>query len=131
MGAMLSEPRTWSTLAYFLSMLPIGVLYFVTSIVGLTISLTFILMPIAAALGRVGVFGSDAVESFANARPEVLWNTPLALLMMVAGVLLLTSLMHLARGVGRLHAWYAKSMLVARTSGPGTVDESPMVLAAH
>jgi uncharacterized membrane protein len=131
MGVMLSEPRTWSTLAYFLSMLPIGILYFVTSIVGLTVSLTFILMPIAAALGRAGLFGSNAVEIFSNAQPEVLWNTPLAFLMMVAGVLLLTSLMHLARGVGRLHAWYAKSMLVARTSAPGTTDESPMVLTAH
>ena len=31
----------------------------------------------------------------------------------VAGVVLLTLLMHLARGIGRLHAMYAKALLVA------------------
>jgi hypothetical protein len=38
------------------------------------------------------------------------WAIPLLVL---AGVLLLTLLMHLARGVGRLHALYAKALLVA------------------
>jgi len=39
-----------------------------------------------------------------------LWAMPL---MVLTGVLLLTLLMHLARGVGRLHAMYAKALLVA------------------
>lgn len=34
-------------------------------------------------------------------------------LKVLAGVLLLTLLMHVARGVGRLHAMYAKALLVA------------------
>jgi len=40
--------------------------------------------------------------------------------------------MHLARGVGRLHALFAKSMLVARTASntPQTL-ESGAPLAAH
>jgi len=38
------------------------------------------------------------------------WAMPL---MVLAGVLLLTLLMHVARGVGRLHATYAKVLLVA------------------
>jgi hypothetical protein len=37
-------------------------------------------------------------------------------LMVLAGVLLLTLLMHLARGIGRLHALYAKASLVAPTA---------------
>jgi hypothetical protein len=50
----------------------------------------------------------------------------------VAGVLLLTSFMHLARGVGKLHALFAKSMLVARVA-PGTPGSAPSgaALAAH
>jgi len=127
---MLKDRRTWSTLVYFLSMLPIGIVYFVTSIVGLSVSLAFILMPIAAALGHYGLFGANAVEIFADAKPEILWNTPLALLLMVAGLLLLTSLMHMARGIGRLHAWYAKSLLVARAAAPGPLDESAAVSTA-
>ncbi len=82
-------------------------------------------------LTRLGLFGPGAVELFSNAQPHVLWNTPLALLLMVAGILLLTSLMHLARGIGRLHAWYAKSLLVTRTSTPGRVEQAGMVAAAH
>jgi hypothetical protein len=37
-------------------------------------------------------------------------------LLVLAGVLLLTLLMHLARGIGRLHALYAKALLVAPTA---------------
>jgi uncharacterized membrane protein len=130
-GAMLKDGRTWSTLVYFLTMLPIGVVYFVTAVVGLTVSLTFILTPIASMLGHFGLFGSDAMEVFSRAQPEILWNSPLALLLMIAGVLLLTSLMHLARGVGRLHAWYAKTLLVARTAAPDTLEDAPRVATAH
>ncbi len=39
----------------------------------------------------------------------ILWGVPL----MLVGILLLTLLMHLARGIGRLHALYAKALLVA------------------
>jgi hypothetical protein len=130
-AAMLRDRRTWSTLVYFLSMLPIGVVYFVTAVVGLTVSLTFMLMPIAAALSRLGWFGPGAVEVFSDAQPHVLWTTPLALLLMAAGILLLTSVMHLARGIGRLHAGYAKSLLVARTSAPVAMDQAPSIATAH
>ncbi len=34
-GEMLKDPRTWTTIAYFILMLPIGILYFVTALVGL------------------------------------------------------------------------------------------------
>jgi hypothetical protein len=43
-----------------------------------------------------------------------LWVLPF---MMAAGVLLLTVLMHLARGVGQLHAQIAKALLVDHGRG--------------
>ena len=46
---------------------------------------------------------------------ESLWALPF---MMLAGVLLLTLLMHVARGIGRLHAMYAKALLVAPAARP-------------
>ena len=50
----------------------------------------------------------------------------------VVGIVVLAALMHLARGVGRLHAGYAKSMLVARVgSDPAETAESAAALAAH
>jgi hypothetical protein len=57
---------------------------------------------------------------FEDAQPQWLFDSGIAIpLMAVLGALLLTSLLHLARGVGRLHARFAKSMLVAR-AGPST-----------
>jgi uncharacterized membrane protein len=117
MGEMLKDRRTWTTLAYFLLMLPIGILYFVIAVVGLTVSLTFIALPIAAFLSRWGLFGMGGVEVFENVHPQWLFDSALAIPVMAAlGVLLLTSFMHLARGVGRLHAKFAKSLLVARVN---------------
>ena len=131
-GEMLKDRRTWTTIAYFLSMLPIGIIYFVLAVAGLSISLTLIALPIAVVLSQAGWFGISASEVFSTAQPEWIFNTGFGIpILGVAGVLLLTSLMHLARGIGRLHAMYAKAMLVARTA-PGTPEslESGAPLAA-
>jgi uncharacterized membrane protein len=132
-GEMLKDRRTWTTIAYFLSMLPIGILYFVLAVAGLSISLTLIALPITVVLSQAGWFGVSATEIFGTAQPEWIFNTGFAIpILGLAGLLLLTSLMHLARGIGRLHAMYAKSMLVARVaSGPAETPESAAAFAAH
>jgi hypothetical protein len=132
MGEMLKDRRTWTTLAYFLSMLPIGIIYFVLAVAGLSISLTLIALPITVMMSQAGWFGMTATEIFSTAQPEWIFNTGFAIpILGVAGLLLLTSLMHLARGIGRLHAMYAKSMLVARVaSGSAETEESAAALAA-
>jgi uncharacterized membrane protein len=131
-GEMLKDRRTWTTIAYFLSMLPIGIIYFVLAVAGLSISLTFIALPITVVLSQAGWLGITASEVFSTAQPEWIFNTGFGIpILGVAGVLLLTSLMHLARGIGRLHAMYAKAMLVARTaSGPAETLESGAPLTA-
>jgi uncharacterized membrane protein len=130
---MLRDPRTWTTIAYFILMLPIGIVYFVIAVVGLSVSLSFIALPVVAVLSQAGLFGLTGVEVFSQIQPEWLFDSGLAIPVLgVAGVLLLTSLMHLARGIGRLHAMFAKSMLVARTA-PSTpeIAESGAAMAAH
>lgn len=132
-GQMLRDRRTWTTIAYFILMLPIGILYFVTAVVGLCVSLAFIALPITVICAQAGWFGMGGIEAFSQAQPEWLFDSGIAVpILGVAGVLLLTSLMHLARGVGKLHALYAKSMLVARIA-PGTLASaaSGAPLAAH
>jgi uncharacterized membrane protein len=116
-GEMLRDRRTWTTIAYFILMLPIGILYFVLAVAGLSVSLSLIALPIAVVLAQAGWFGMSGIEVFSNAQPEWIFNTGFGIpILGVAGVLLLTSWMHLARGIGRLHAMFAKSMLVARTA---------------
>jgi uncharacterized membrane protein len=133
MGEMLRDRRTWSTIAYFVLMLPIGIVYFVTAVVGLSVSLAFIALPIAVVLGQAGWFGMDGLEVFSQVQPEWLFESGMAVPVLgVAGLLLLTSLMHLARGIGKLHAMFAKSMLVAR-SAPAASEAaaSGAPVAAH
>jgi uncharacterized membrane protein len=116
-GEMLRDRRTWTTIAYFILMLPIGILYFVIAVTGLAVSLSFIVLPVAAILARAGWFGMGGVEIFSGAQPAWIFNTGFGIpILGLSGVLLLTALMHLARGIGRVHALFAKSMLVARTA---------------
>lgn len=109
-GEMLKDRRTWTTLAYLVLMLPLGIAYFVIAVVGLSVSLSFIFAPLVQ---LAGVHGWFVEPGTLHLNPEWL-GSPWALpFVMLVGVLLLTLLMHLARGVGRLHALYAKALLVA------------------
>ena len=51
---MLTDRRTWSTLAYLVLMLPIGIIYFVIAVVGLSLSLSFIFAPLIVLGDRIG-----------------------------------------------------------------------------
>src|SRR5580692_1880428 len=46
-GEMLKDVRTWTTLAYLLLMLPLGIVYFVIAVTGLAVSAAFIGTPLA------------------------------------------------------------------------------------
>jgi uncharacterized membrane protein len=109
-GQMLKDRRTWTTLAYLVLMLPLGIVYFVIAVVGLSMSLGFIFAPLVELASNYGWFGIPGYVHTSPAWLGSLWALPL---MILAGVLLLTLLMHLARGIGRLHAMYAKALLVA------------------
>ena len=102
-GAMFSDPRTWATLVYFLLMLPLGIIYFTLMMAGLLLSLLTLVSPLMALLDNGGVYvgGMDLLQ--------YPWTWPLLVL---AGALMLTLTLHLARGLGRLHGQLAKHLLV-------------------
>lgn len=120
--AMLADSRTWTTLAYDVLMLPLGIAYFVMAMVGLSVGLSLIAVPVIEGLHALGAF--DANSFFAHGvhaghdgsgvhmSPEWLGSPAGLVFCGVIGVLVLTSTLHLARGVTRLHAGLAKSMLV-------------------
>jgi uncharacterized membrane protein len=112
---MLKDRRTWTTLAYLILMLPLGIIYFVIAVVGVALSLALIFAPLLEAAATYGWFGLSGEIDWDPSWLGSLWAKPL---MMLAGVVLLTLLMHLARGVGRLHAMYAKALLVAPAAAP-------------
>ncbi len=113
---MLLDRRTWTTMFYFLLMLPLGILYFVIVTVGICVSIGLIGGSIAALLLAAGVgsggFSLDDHEVFFGPSPL------LAPLVLICGVLLLTLVMHVVRGIGRGHGALAKHLLVARADTP-------------
>ena len=96
-----SDRRTWSSIAYLLTMLPLGIAYFVAAVTIGAVSLAFITAPISLLIAA----GANDVQ------PES-WSWPLAILLVPAGALGLLGLLHLARAVGAVHGAYAKAMLV-------------------
>lgn len=110
---MLSDWRTWSTLVYFVLMLPLGIAYFTVAVTGLSVGAAFVAAPIVAVLQHLGWLEGTWLYEGGHIEPEWLAGFWGLLLLFVLGVALVTLLMHLARGVGRLHAKLAKALLVA------------------
>ncbi len=109
---MLFDRRTWTTMFYFLLMLPLGILYFVIATVGICVSIGLIGGSIAGVLMSAGIGGgSISLDDHA----VYFGPSPLAApFLLIGGILLLTAVMHLIRGIGRGHGTLAKHLLVAR-----------------
>lgn len=101
--AMVTDGRTWSTLLYMVLMLPLGVVYFTVSVAGLATSFGLIAAPVAS------LFVDDVRVDFDFGVLPPAIALPLS---MLAGVVLLFAVLHLARGIGRMHAQLAKNLLV-------------------
>jgi len=107
---MLTDRRTWTTMFYFLLMLPLGILYFTIAITGIAVSLGLVFGSIAGLLMATGIgTGSINMDDAIYFGP----SPALAPLLFIVGVLLLTGMMHLVRGIGRAHGTLAKNLLVA------------------
>jgi uncharacterized membrane protein len=109
--AMLRDARTWTTLAYLVMMLPIGIVYFSVAVTGLSVGVAFLLVPV------VGIAQRSEWWVSSNTGPLIFtpaWlDTPVGWVFCAAfGVVVLTSLLHVARLVVGLHARAAKALLV-------------------
>jgi uncharacterized membrane protein len=114
-GEMLGDARTWTTLAYLVLMLPLGIVYFTVAITGLALSVSFIGAPLGLLSQHFGWhFYTVSFGNYTVGSSE--YSGVAALVLLPIGVLLLTLLLHLARGLIRLHAHLAKALLVV----PGT-----------
>jgi hypothetical protein len=112
---MLKDLRTWTTLAYLLLMLPLGVVYFSVAVTLLALCAAFIATPLALLADHFGWIQIN-VSDHLRLGQDVLWNVHYPLfsgaLWLLLGVLLLTLFMHAARALVRGHALLAKSLLV-------------------
>jgi uncharacterized membrane protein len=109
---MLKDPRTWSTVVYFLLMLPLGTFYFVVAVTGVSLGLSFFLIPPVGIAQRLGWLPWEGAIKPITISPAWL-DTPIGWVFCgVFGLLVLTTLLHVARVVTRIHARTAKTLLV-------------------
>jgi uncharacterized membrane protein len=112
---MLKDGRTWTTLLYLLLMLPLGIVYFTLSVIGLGFGVRLAIAPLLLLARDFGWFrpgfsaGMLQLDGHHWAAPHSLFG---ALVCMALGVIILTALMHLARAIARGHARLAKALLV-------------------
>jgi len=104
---MLIDRRTWTTLLYFLLMLPLGITYFTVAVTGVSVSLAFIFGPFAAWMTDTGGVHIDGLYQLPDP-----WA---AVVLVPLGILVLTVVMHLMRGIGKMHGGLAKHLLVAQS----------------
>ena len=105
-GAMFTDPRTWSTMLYQVLMLPLGIVYFTVIVTLMSVSLALVAAGFAMLLDVLGIGIFHGNYNYYGPDP---WLFPVIIAGGVLGVLLT---LHLARGVGMAHGALAKHLLV-------------------
>lgn len=103
---LLTDKATWLMLVYMIIQFVLGTLYFVLIVTVLSFSLSFIALPFLQEYFQQGglTFSDNVRYTFPT------WTYPL---WVAGGILLWTTFMNIARGVGQLHGRLAKWMLVS------------------
>jgi len=99
-----ADKHTWFSILYMFIQFILGTIYFVLFVTVLSVSLSFIAIPVLQEWLGMGAIYNNGIRYFFP-----IWSYPLLVL---GGLLLWTAFMNLARGVGQLHGRMAKSMLV-------------------
>jgi uncharacterized membrane protein len=103
---ILKERHTWTALFYMVLQMPLGIVYFVIACTGLAVGLGLTVGPFIYALYLLGWIQISGDV-------DVTGPHPVAIPFVIAlGVVILTLLLHLARGIGRMHGHLAKALLV-------------------
>ena len=102
---LIKDPYTWKSLVYLVLLFPLGWLYFGLSGFAFAFALSFILAPVLELVFHLPMelYGTDAF-------------TPIGMLpfVVLAGILMIFLILHLAKFIGRKHGQFAKYMLVRK-----------------
>ncbi len=112
---MLRDVRTWTTMLYMALQLPLGVAYFTIAVTSVTFTLSLAVGSVLVLLDRVGLVQFDADVHIFYPGFDAYWATPL---IFVTGILLFVVAMHMFKGIGKIHAHVAKSLLVKSAPRP-------------
>ena len=101
---LLKDKHTWFSLVYMLIQFVLGTVYFVVLVTIFAFALTGLAIPVVQEVFHLPIVTNYDMHYFL---PQ--WGYPLVVL---AGILLWTTTMHLVKWVGSLHGRYAKALLV-------------------
>jgi uncharacterized membrane protein len=104
--ALFGDRTTWLAILYMVLQLPLGIIYFTLIVTLGSVSLGLIAEPVLKYAFSFPIYVQHDHSFFL---PD--WAMPLVVL---AGFLLLVATLHAAKGIGRLHAKYAKALLVKK-----------------
>ena len=103
---LLTDRHTWTSLAYFLLQLPLGVAGFTLMVCGLVLGLALLAAPVAALFHGPAYFSLEGL-------PWLERHSGIGMLVSgAAGVLLLPLTFHAALVLGRFQAWLAHHLLI-------------------
>jgi hypothetical protein len=101
---LVTDKHTWFSILYMLLQIVLGTVYFVVLVTIFVFSLTGLAIPIVQEIFHLPVVTNYDMHYYL---PQ--WAYPLVMLL---GILIWTSTMHLVKWVGGLHGRYAKALLV-------------------
>ena len=101
----LKDKQTWRILLYLFLQMPIGVIYVTIWAVVFGLGLAFLAGPFIQEM-----FGLPIITLGDTLIYAPIWMLPFFSLL---GIIIITAFMHAAKGIGKLHGRYAKSLLVA------------------
>ncbi|GLH72705.1 hypothetical protein GETHLI_12070 [Geothrix limicola] len=110
--ALVADPRTWTSLLYFLLLLPLGILYFTLMVTSLSVSLSLLLAPFARLFEAMGWFRGWFSADLGGFGWTFLHPNLTAFLCGLAGLALVPLTFHLALLLGRFQIWLARHLLV-------------------
>lgn len=102
----LTDRRTWTSILYMVLQLPLGIVYFTVVTTALSMSAAAVAYPIAQSLTSYPLLQFGGYGYLLET-----WAVPLVIAL---GLLGFVVTLHLCRGIGALHAAYAKALLVGR-----------------
>ena len=102
---LLTDKATWLMIVYMLLQFVLGTVYFILIVTVLSFSASFVAIPVLQERFHIGIATINDVSYFAP-----VWSYPLFVL---GGILLWTTFMNVARGIGQLHGKMAKWLLVS------------------
>lgn len=102
--ALVTDKLSWTTILYMVLQLPLGIIYFTLFVTLFSVGLAGIAEPILQYGFDLPIINIDDYYYYVP-----VWMVPF---MMLAGALTILVAMHLAKLLGRLHANYAKALLV-------------------